>query len=389
MFDFYLLMQWLWPAEQAVEAIDQQRTDDDRLFEEIRLNGEEIRKAREKWLTKVNLPCPMPKIKQLYNPTEYKELLEQKNNAVPENTVETGHSDESAESCIVCYQSFLREKTFENSFQKGVYETHNLLPVYVLCPNPRCNDGRVCPKCLKILIRRDIMLSPFKATVEYFDNQNTKIPYQRMFECLVCRNYLNIELADLEAIPESCKLNEPEKGQYIEDLVYNQDKTYWFLEIVGSLHTEAFARLDTAMKPLIIPNPLNDASQNFLSYDLAIQYIFYAACTQQNIPFDERIILMKGFLRTCTEKISFPFITKLINFIEKLKLSPNQLESFFKEICAEIPIENADNFSLLYYSLIKGYFRTTKDANLNRLFIKKWMISIFFYTHRISAYGAN
>ncbi|KAI5149823.1 hypothetical protein ENBRE01_1139 [Enteropsectra breve] len=370
----HILIQCLWAAENEM----QKKTRDDRLFEDIKLNREEIRYAMNNGLLAVYLPWPMPTGKQMYNVNELKEFLnlEKKENC---KNKKHDYNEDVATRCAVCFDSFFDSKNFENSFKERVFETHNQLPKCVMCPNPRCSDGRICCNCVRALIKDGTKPDPYKAPIKYFDNKNRRISNQKMVLCPLCRIYLNVELSELDQIPESANLSACEKLNHIEDLVYSTDKRFWLLETTKTLESKSYTRLFTTMHELKTANFTRDASQVLLSNDLFTQYDFYTACIQNNRLFTDRVTDIKRFIQNCTEKIDYPFIYYLQHLIASSSMSLADLEARFKDICSAVPIEHADKFTMLYHSMITGYFKKSKDCRKNCQFIIRWILSKYSF----------
>ncbi|KAI5150587.1 hypothetical protein ENBRE01_1585 [Enteropsectra breve] len=383
MFFVTLLIQCLCASGNATEEEKQQKAIEDQLFEDLTKNREAILDAEERGLTEVYLPCPMPNRKQMYNLNELRNFLDKEKNAQAKNKDGNNHKNEYndilAARCVVCLDPFFAGKKEESLFRKRVYKTHNQLPVCVMCPNPRCSGGRICCTCIRTLIIEDTQPNLFRVPVKYYDIEKKLISDQRMVTCPVCRIYLNFELSALEQIPEDANLSNRDKLNYIEDLVNNQAKTHWLLEIESSLDAESAGRLYTTVFGLNNVNITRDASLILLSEDLSAQYNFYTACSHKYKSFAVRAFHIYTFIKNCTENINYPFITDLKDIIASSDLSPYELEKEFKNICSGVPIGHADKFTLLYYSMILGYFEKTKDVNMNRNFIIRWIMSKYSF----------
>ncbi|KAI5148578.1 hypothetical protein ENBRE01_0416 [Enteropsectra breve] len=384
MFFATLLIHCLGATEQA-EKERLRKVEDDRLFEDIMQNRAAILDARDKNLIEVLLPRPMPTRNQMYNLSEFREVLDREKNAQTNSSNPTEeYNDVVAQRCVVCLESFFNEKSEESLFKKRVNKTHNQLPKVVLCPNPRCSGGRICCTCIRALIKDGNKLDPFKAPLRYFDNCKKRISDQRMVKCPVCRNYLNFELFKLEEIPENANMTKREKLNYIEDLVSVQDKTYWLLETTNS-YTDVFymKKLFKVVYDVVTPKndyDLPDYDQMLFVNDLSRQYRFFSGCTNDYEDFTFRASLIKCFIKVCTEKLDYPAITnELKKIIVSSNTSTDMLEKHFEDICSAVPIEHADKFSTIYYAMVIGYFEKTKDCSMNFKFIKRWILSKYSF----------
>ncbi|KAI5152531.1 hypothetical protein ENBRE01_2898, partial [Enteropsectra breve] len=188
----------------------------------------------------------------------------------------------------------------------------------------------------------------------------------------------NVEPYELDAIPDNQSLSE--RLKLLEDLVYSQNKTYWLLEQTKILSNKPFKDLYTKVFELREAKYYGeDASQKLFSTNLIVQYGFYTACRQNIASFPVAIERIKRFIKNCKEDITFPFILDLTNKFAQSELSAEDLEETYKDICSVIPIVHADKFTLIYYTMIIGYFEKTKDYNKNLQFIKKWMLSKYSF----------
>ncbi|KAI5150147.1 hypothetical protein ENBRE01_1325 [Enteropsectra breve] len=382
-----LLMQCLWAAEQA-EKERIQKAEDDRLFEDIMQNRDAIRIALDNGVFNVYLPRPMPARKRMYNLNEFREFLDQEKTSRTKSHDGTNYTDAYndvvAKRCGVCYDPLFVEKTEESLFKKRVFRAHKQPPTVMMCPNPRCSSGRICCTCIQTLIKDGTRPVLFRTPIKYFDINNVEISDERMVICPFCRNYLNFELSEVEQVPENANMSKREKLNRIEDLVNSQDKTYWLLEEARSFtdnsHQSRFLR---NIYDLVFPKSSQDFPDNdqmLLVLDLSTQYNFFSGCTGCYEDFGYRVNLIRGFIKKCTEKLTYTFITKEFrNSIISSNLSHDQLEEQFKDICSAVPIEQADNFSTIYYAMITGYFEKTKDYNKNRQFITRWILSKYSF----------
>ncbi|KAI5152523.1 hypothetical protein ENBRE01_2892, partial [Enteropsectra breve] len=190
----------------------------------------------------------------------------------------------------------------------------------------------------------------------------------------------NIELYEFDAISENANLTDLQKLQYIEDSVYNQDKTHWLLKIAAeSAKNKALVSFYNTARALCISENSRDASQDLLLDNLSKQFNFFIACTHKNIPFDDKVLYLKNFIKDCTEIPYYPFIIDLINIIATSNLSTEELERYFVDICSAVPIEYAEKYSVLFYYMILGYFKMTKDSEKNLKFIRSWMLSKYSF----------
>ncbi|KAI5150540.1 hypothetical protein ENBRE01_1559 [Enteropsectra breve] len=90
--------------------------------------------------------------------------------------------------------------------------------------------------------------------------------------------------------------------------------------------------------------------------------------------FRKAYIIM-NFISNCKEEINYKFIIPLKSKFLLSGLEPKDLEEVFKKICTSVPFEHADKFSLIYYCMLTSYFDLTKDYEMNRQFIIKWILS--------------
>ncbi|KAI5154059.1 hypothetical protein ENBRE01_3292, partial [Enteropsectra breve] len=198
------------------------------------------------------------------------------------------------------------------------------------------------------------------------------------FFILAYNNYLNVKLSELDKIPKIPDL--AERLKYIEDIVYNQGSKYWLLETARYLndlsYTDKYTRVGEVLMAGITGE---DASQEQLINDLSVQYNFYLACRQRLPSFQKRISNIMNFISNCTEKIDYIFVSHLKKRFILSGLEPKDLEEVFKKICDVIPNEHAENFSMIYWSMLTSYFAKTKDYNMNRQFITKLILSRYSF----------
>ncbi|KAI5152532.1 hypothetical protein ENBRE01_2899 [Enteropsectra breve] len=368
------VVQLLLLSILAEEAEIQQEATKAKLLDDYEKNIKAISEAKAENRTEVILLGEMRTRTQFYNANEFKVLLEQEKNN--ECGFMKDFNAKIAGECVVCRETVLTDKSDERLFEKRVNEKHNQMPICVMCPNPRCS-GRLCCGCACTVIKDAIKNSATR--IKYFDKDIKPISDQRMALCPVCRGYLNIELSELEFIPNYEKLTDNAKLDYLEDLVCASNKRYWLLETIATADDSLFKKLLMAIYELNNSEISCDVSQNRLLEDLTIQNNFYSACTQEYDHFNVRVHHIKAFIEKCTEQISYPFVTYLKDIIASSDLSSEELEEAFKDICASVPIEHADRFSVIYYAMIIGYFEKTKDYNKNLQFIIRWILSKYSF----------
>ncbi|KAI5150541.1 hypothetical protein ENBRE01_1560 [Enteropsectra breve] len=369
----HLLMQCLWAADQAGEIETQQKPTAAELCEDIEENQKQIKAAEENKERKVFLTRPMPTIKQIYNASELRKFLAREKESQGHNSQ---INDDIAKECHICSVPFFLDRYANNLFKKRVYKTHEYLPICVMCPKPHCNSGRLCCNCTRDLINN---YTKTKAPIEYYDNKKNPISNQKMAPCYLCSTYFNIELSELDHIPEKAKSDNKETLKYIEDLVYYKDKTHWLLETTVSSNAYSYVLFFEMIKKLSSGIITLDASEKLLVDDLSRQSNFYRACTHSYKYFAIQVHDIKTFIENCTEKVNYPFMTHLARKFALSNQTPDMLEEHFKDICSSVPIEHADRFSVIYYAMIIGYFEKTKDNNMNLQFIKRWILSKYSF----------
>ncbi|KAI5149381.1 hypothetical protein ENBRE01_0869 [Enteropsectra breve] len=370
------VVQLLLLSILAEEAEIQQEAIKAKLLDDYEKNIKAINEAKAENRTEVILLGKMRTRTQFYNANEFSKLLEQEINN------ECGYMKDSnakiAGECVVCHNIILTDKSDERLFEKRMNETHNQMPICMMCPNPRCS-GRMCCGCACTVIKGVSKDENSATRIKYFDKDIKPISDQRMAPCPVCRNYLNIELSELEFIPDYEKLTDKAKLVYLEDLVYSSNRRYWLLETIAIADDSLFKKLLMAIYELNNSKISCDDSQKLLLEDLTIQNNFYCACTQEYIHFNDRVLHIKAFIEKCTEQTNYPFVTYLTNKFEQSELSAEDLEEGYKDICSVIPIEHADKFIIIYYAMIIGYFEKTKDYNKNLQFMNRWILSKYSF----------
>ncbi|KAI5150690.1 hypothetical protein ENBRE01_1648 [Enteropsectra breve] len=385
MFVVTLLIECLWAASQPTEEEKKQKEEDDRICADIKKNMDVISDALNRNLTEVELPCKIIKVKQVDTDGELRAFLDREKSAQPHNNDANEHINYEEDICGICKQPFFSDENEKSRFAKRVYKTHYDMPKCVMCPTPRCRGGRMCCTCIRTLIDTGMRVNLTKAPLTYKDSEKKRIPNQRMVTCPYCRNYLNFELHELDAVPENAGMGERDKLNYIEDLVNNQNRTYWLLETKRFFtdHSRPDQLFDTVreiIEPKINSFEASDFGQIQLWRRLEEQITFYDACTTDDGYFANRIPSIKRFIKSCSEKITFPFVAReLKNAIAKCKISYENLEMAFIDICSAVPIEHADKFTMIFYAMVTGYFEKTKNEDLNCQFVVKWMLSKYSF----------
>ncbi|KAI5150543.1 hypothetical protein ENBRE01_1562 [Enteropsectra breve] len=385
----HLLIHCLWAAEQAQDTEIRPEKKETNYKEEYEKNIQALKDAKEKKLTKVKLPGVMRTRQQFYNERELREFLEQEKNAQPlEDQCNKTHNDKVSEQCVICHELFFSDLNEGSLFKQRVYKTHGYKILCVMCPNPNNCGGRMCCDCARECISVETKKLSYAEPVTYSDCKDAEISSKRIINCPVCRGYLNIEPMELETIPEDAKMEINEKINYIEDVVAGQDKKYWFLETI-ELNSHEFSvskrQYDTVHDVVEAgkssKNLLLNPTQVLLLEDLRVQFYFVNSCISTICKhFSDRIRPIKDFIKSCTEKIISPFImTEFRERIIESNIPDAELDFYIERICSAVPIEHAENFTRIYYSMIIGYFEKTKDYNKNLQFIKKWMLSKYSF----------
>ncbi|KAI5151272.1 hypothetical protein ENBRE01_2019 [Enteropsectra breve] len=379
----HLLITYLLAAEQAADTDIQPEGKKVNFNKEYEKNTKAIKNAKNKNLTKVKIPGVMRTRKQFYNESELRKFLEQEKNAQPlEDKCIKEKNDKVAEQCVICTQSLFFDQNEGNLFKQRVFKTHGYKILCVMCPNPNNCGGRMCCSCARewISVRTETLSSEIPRV--YFDKKNIPISNKRMVECPICKNYLNIEPLELETIPEDVEFSTQEKINYIEDVVADQDKKYWFLETIEirTCETPLATRHLSTVRDVggsISKDLWRDSDQMLLLNDLRAQHGFFTSCTSRKYNlFSDRAKLIKEFIKNCTEKLNISYLVRnLREIIIESDISFIDLEAHYRDICSTIPIEHADKFDDIYCAMIKGYFEKTKNYNMNLQFMKRWILS--------------